>query len=69
MKLNDWSILKTADKNGLAIKPPPGEAHHYEVCVAVRYGQLEVNVYVDGVVLPVAKMGLRKPGFALTEME
>ena len=58
MKLNDWSIHKTADKKGLAVKPPSGEAHHYEVCVAVRFGQLEVNVYVDGVVLPVAKMGL-----------
>jgi hypothetical protein len=49
MKLNKWSITKTADKLGLAVKPPPGEAHHYEVCVAVRYGQLEVNVYVEQV--------------------
>lgn len=61
MKLNNWSITKTADAKGLSVKPPSGEAHHYEVCVAVRFGQLEVNVYVDGVVLPVAKMGLPAP--------
>lgn len=58
MKLNDWSIVKTADKKGLALKPPPGEAHHFEVCVAVRYGQLVVNVYVDGLLTPMAKMDL-----------
>lgn len=55
MKLNHWSIHKTADAQGLALKPPPGEAHHYEVCVAVREGYLEINVYVDGVLFPVAK--------------
>lgn len=58
MKLNEWSIHKTADKNGLALKPPPGEAHHYEVCVAVRHGQVVVNVYVDGLLAPVARMEL-----------
>jgi hypothetical protein len=54
MKLNKWSITKTADKLGLALKPPPGEANHYEVCVAVREGYLEINVYMDGVVMPIA---------------
>jgi hypothetical protein len=58
MKLNKWSILKTRDEMGLAIKPPEGNAHHYEVCVAHRYGRLEINVYVDGIVLPVATMTL-----------
>ena len=58
MKLSDWSIIKTADKKGLALKPPPGEAHHFEVCVAVRHGQLVVNVYVDGLLAPMAKMDL-----------
>jgi hypothetical protein len=58
MKLNNWSIIKTADKKGLAIKPPPGAANHYEACVSVRNNMLEINVYVDGVVLPVATMNL-----------
>lgn len=58
MKLNHWSIHNTADKKGLALKPPPGEAHHFEVCVAVRNNMLEINVYVDGVVAPIATMNL-----------
>lgn len=58
MKLNDWSIYKTADKKGLALKPPPGVANHYEVCVAVRNSMLEINVYLDGVVAPIATMNL-----------
>jgi len=50
MKLNDWSVVKTADKKGLALKPFGISAHcHMEVCVAIRDGAIEVNVYVDGV--------------------
>lgn len=63
MKLNHWSIHNTADKKGVAIKPPPGTANRYEVCVAVRYGQLEINVYVDGVVAPIATMNLPIQGY------
>lgn len=58
MKLNKWSVVKTADALGLAIKPPEGGAHHYEVCVALRHGVLEVNVYTDTVVFPLAKLYL-----------
>lgn len=58
MKLNHWSIHNTADKKGVAIKLPPGAANHYEACVAVRNNMLEINVYVDGVVAPVATMNL-----------
>jgi len=58
MKLNHWSIVHTADKKGLALKPPPGAANHYEACVAVRNNTLEINVYVDGVVAPIATMNL-----------
>ena len=58
MKLNNWSILSTADKKGLALRPPAGKANHYEACVAVRNNMLEINVYVDGVVAPVATMNL-----------
>ena len=62
MKLNKWSILKTADKRGLVIKPPEGGANHYEVAVAVRAHRLEINVYVDGIVLPVAFMAVPTKG-------
>ena len=60
MNLNKWSIQKTADTNGVAVKPPEGGAHHYEVCVADRHGMLQINVYVDGIVFPVASMNLPK---------
>lgn len=56
MKLKKWSIVKTSD--GLAVKPPKGGAHHYEVCVAERESALEINVYVDGIDLPVASIRL-----------
>jgi hypothetical protein len=42
---HQWSIQKTADTNGVAVKPPKGGAHHYEVCVADRHGMLQINVY------------------------
>jgi len=58
MKLNKWSILKTADKRGLVIKPPEGGANHYEVAVAVRDHRLEINVYVDGVDDPVVSLAV-----------
>lgn len=58
MKLNKWSITKTADAKGVAVKPPKGHADHYEVCVANRHGMLEINIYVDGIVVPVASMKL-----------
>jgi|LauGreSuBDMM15SN_2_FD.fasta_scaffold1865376_1 hypothetical protein len=58
MKLKKWSIVKTADGLGLAVKPPKGGAHHYEVCVAERGFALEINIYVDGIFLPVASMRL-----------
>jgi hypothetical protein len=58
MKRNKWSIVKTADAKGVAIKPPKGGAQHYEVCVAERGSALEINIYVDGIDLPVASMRL-----------
>lgn len=57
MKLINWSIHKTADAKGLALKPPANSAD-YEVCVAVRNDMLEINVYLDGTVLPIARMQL-----------
>ena len=56
MKLKKWSIVTTAI--GLAVKPPKGNTHHYEVCVAERESALEINIYVDGIDLPVASMRL-----------
>ena len=58
MKLNNWSIVKTADKKGVAVKPPEGKANHYEVCVAVRDNRLDINVYVGTVVFPIASITL-----------
>lgn len=58
MKVNKWSIVQTADAKGVAVKPPKGDASFYEVCVAERGSVFEINVYVDGIVLPVASMRL-----------
>ena len=58
MKLNKWSIVKTASARGVAVKPPEGGAHHYEVCVSINHGMLEINVFVDSVMFPVASMTL-----------
>jgi hypothetical protein len=52
MKLNKWSVVKTADAKGLALKPLDGVAKNMEVCVAVRNGRIEVNVYHDAFVFP-----------------
>ena len=49
MKINDWSVVQTADAKGVAIKPMVAHADDYEVCVAVRDGKLEINIYKDGV--------------------
>ena len=62
MKFNKWSIVKTAAEKGVSVKPPKGSAHHYEVCVSNRSGMLQINVYVDGIDLPVASMNLPATG-------
>ena len=53
MKLNNWSITKTAVELGLALKPLDGPADIYELCVALREGRLVVNIYIDGFDAPV----------------
>ena len=53
MKIHDWSVVRTPDKKGVAIKPMVAHADDYEVCVGVRNGMLEVHVHVDGVDDPV----------------
>ena len=58
MKLNKWSVVKTADALGLALKPPEGGAHHYEVCVSLRHGNVEITVHVDGVFLPLTTLNI-----------
>lgn len=49
MKIHDWSVVQTADAKGVAIKPMMEHADAYEVCVAIRDGKLEINIYKDGV--------------------
>ena len=58
MKLNKWSVVKTADAKGLALKPLEGGAQQYEVCVALRNGVLEVSIHKDCVDEPVVNMGV-----------
>ena len=56
MKLNKWSVVKTTDAKGLALKPTEGGAQQYEVCVALRNGALGISVHVEGVDAPIARM-------------
>jgi hypothetical protein len=56
MKLNKWSVVRTADAKGLALKPTEGGAQQYEVCVALRNGALGISVHVEGVDAPIARM-------------
>ena len=58
--INGWSILPTADSCGLSIKEKT-EHDHIEVCVAMRHGYLEVNVYIDGEYSPFQRLSTRLP--------
>lgn len=62
MKIHEWSVVRTPDKQGLALKNAKTGAHTYEVCVAVRDGKLQVNIYTDGEDEPVAVMKLNLTG-------
>lgn len=46
MKIDDWSVVPTADSLGLALKPIFEDA--YEVCVSIRYGRIEVTIHKEG---------------------
>ncbi len=61
MKLNKWSVVKTADAKGLALKPLDGVAKNMEVCVAVRNGKIEVNAYHDAFVFPLSRFEMYIP--------
>ena len=54
MNIIDWSVLPTADSAGVALKPSFQDDH--EICVAVRNGRIEVNIYKDGQHAPLASM-------------
>lgn len=54
MKINDWSALPTADKEGIALMPIFQDDH--EIAVAIRNGRIEVNIYVAGQDAAVASM-------------
>lgn len=60
MKLNKWSVVPTADKKGLALKPMES-APHMEVCVSVREGKLEINIYQDVFILPLSQFQMAIP--------
>ena len=45
----EWSVVPTADKKGVAIKPKGRIASRYEVCVALRDGVLNISLHEDGV--------------------
>ena len=44
MKLNNWSIVNTADKKGLSVVHR-GYIGMPEICSALRDGKLHINVY------------------------
>lgn len=44
----EWSVVPTADKKGVAIKPKGRIASRYEVCVALRDGVLNISLHEDG---------------------
>lgn len=58
MKIHEWSVVRTPDKKGLALKKMTADAHEYEVCVSVRDGKLEVSIHRDGVFEPVSELNL-----------
>jgi len=45
----EWSVVSTADRMGVAIKPKDRSASRYEVCVALRDGVLNISLHEDGV--------------------
>jgi hypothetical protein len=63
MKFYEWSVVRTADKKGVSLKPLTTKpADVPEVCVAVRDGVLEINVHKDGVDEPVTRLKLPAKG-------
>lgn len=60
MKLNKWSVVPTADKKGLALKPMES-APHMEVCVSIRDGKLEINVHQDAIFFPLSQFQMYIP--------
>jgi len=58
MKLNKWSVVKTADAKGLALKPMQKGVDHYEVCVRELWGCLHISIHIDGVDDPIARLEL-----------
>jgi len=58
MKLNKWSVVKTADARGLALKPMQKGIDHYEVCVREFWGCLHISIHIDGVDDPIASLEL-----------
>lgn len=58
----EWSVVSTADRKGVAIKPKHRSASRYEVCVALRDNVLHINLYEDCAVFPLFEITKRVDG-------
>ena len=58
----EWSVVSTADKKGVAIKPKHRSASRYEVCVALENGALDISLHEDGVDEPLFEITKRVDG-------
>lgn len=58
----EWSVVPTADKKGVAIKPKHRSASQYEVCVALENGALDISLHEDGVDEPLFEITKRVEG-------
>ena len=58
MKLNDWSVVPTADNKGVACFTDEGVFYGVEVCVASRNGNLEINVHTPGFDEPFSRISI-----------
>ena len=55
----EWSVVSTADRMGVAIKPKGRIASRYEVCVVLRDNVLHINLYEDCAVFPLFEITKR----------
>jgi len=55
----EWSVVSTADRMGVAIKPKGRIASKYEVCVALHDGVLHISLHEDCAVFPLFEITKR----------
>ena len=54
IRVNNLCVVSTANGSGIAVKPLARGLQHYEVCICVRKGVLDITVHIDGVDDPVS---------------